>query len=123
VFDKLIRNIVPAIFGAGLILIIAFLGVLALLGRDPEAYIGSITTLIGVIVSSGLIAALQTRVAKNTNGNTTQLVALVREAVAAAQVAQASASTRETVAPALDHEDTLTRIEADAARLPSHRTE
>lgn len=57
------RKYPALILSAGFILIVAMLFVIVLTGRDPEAYIGSITTLLGVIVSSGLITQL---LSKNT---------------------------------------------------------
>lgn len=125
--DKLLRNIVPVIFGFGLLLLITFLFVLSLTGRDPEAYIGSITTLIGLVVSSGLIAALQTRVAKNTNGNTSALIAELKQWREAQNVKPVTGSvptqrTGDEYAPPLMSEDTLGRIESENDRLPSHRS-
>jgi hypothetical protein len=58
------RKYPALIVGLGLLLIVVMLFVIILTGRDPESYIGSITTLIGVIVSSGVITQL---LSKNTD--------------------------------------------------------
>lgn len=124
--DKLLRNVVPLIIGLGLFVILTFLFILVFTGRDVENYVGSLSTLIGVFVSSGLLAALQTRTAKNVNGNQSALIAELR---ATREMAGITTGTVQTVterqgdeyAPPIMGEDTINRIERDKDGLPSHK--
>jgi hypothetical protein len=124
--DKLLRNIVPVILGLGILVILTFVFVLVLTGRNPETYIGSISNLVGIFTSSGLLAALLSRIGKNVNGNQSALVDELRKTREAAGIT----STTEGVtvqrsdseyAPPLMSEDTLGRIQGEADRLPSHK--
>jgi len=125
--DKLLKNIVPAILGLGAFVVLSFIFILVLTGRDPEVYVGSISNLVGIFTSSGLLAALLSRVGKNVNGNTSALVEELRKTREAAGITsvQDGVTTQRVeadYAPPLMSEDTLGRIESDADKLPSHRS-
>lgn len=69
------------IFGGGIGIIVITLSVISLLGRDPEAYIGSIGVLVTLIATSGILTQVlgKTReevaqVKTQTNGRLTELL-------------------------------------------------
>jgi len=118
------------IIGLGVLLILAFVFVLVLLDKDPTTYIGSLTTLIGILASSGILAAMLGKqnekteavaakteaVAKSVNGNTSRL--LDENAVLRARVAEYESNSGKHVADAdLMSEDTIGRIKADSDAL------
>jgi hypothetical protein len=123
--DKLLRNIVPVILGLGILVILTFVFVLVLTGRNPETYIGSISNLVGIFTSSGLLAALLSRIGKNVNGNQSALVDELRKTREAAGISTTEGVTVQRsdseYAPPLMSEDTLGRIQGEADRLPSHK--
>lgn len=112
--DKLLKNIVPVIFGLGVLVILTFLFVLVLTGRDVEAYLGSISTLVQLTISSGLLGGLLTRIGKNVNGNQT---ALQREN---AELRAAISATPNTGPVMMMSDESLQRIDSDKNKLPSH---
>lgn len=74
-------------------LVLVLVALLIVLDKDPTVYVGSLTTLVGVLASSGILAAMigkqnekveeakqkTAQIATSVNGNTTHLVQLVRE--------------------------------------------
>lgn len=128
---KSTKNGIGIIVGVGVLLVLSFVFVLVLFDKDPTAYIGSLTALIGVLASTGVLASMigkqkeQTdqikakteAVAKSVNGNTSKL--LDENAVLRARVAEyeANAGRHAADAPDLMSEDTITRIKADSDAL------
>ena len=106
-----------------LVLILVF--VLIALDKDPTVYIGSLTTLIGFLASSGVLAALigtqvkktdetkekTDQIAKSVNGNTSTLIDYIKELHAALPAYESGGKH-----VALD-EDRLNQIQADSDAL------
>lgn len=102
-------------------------------GKDVDKYIGSISVLVGLLVSAGVLGHQQAKVNEkidkvghSVNGNTTALVDALRKYQErdAAVIAAATATGSQPVVPVVEDvpsEDTITRIEAEADDLPRHR--
>lgn len=112
----------------GLVLIL--IALLIVLDKDPTTYVGSLTTLIGVLASSGILAAMigkqndkvretkekTEQIAKSVNGNTTKL--LDENALLRARVAEYEANRSAGAHSAeLMSEDTISRIKSDSDAL------
>lgn len=122
------NNLVVILLGIGTFLVLALVALLIILDKDPTTYIGSLTTLIGFFIASGLLGSRLQTVAKNVNGNTTKLLEenrQLREQNSSLLAAAPAVDLRDPseVAPPLMSEDTVGRIQADVDSLPSHRSE
>jgi hypothetical protein len=121
------NNLTTVILLIGLVLVILFIGALVLFDKDPTAYLGSISTLIGIISASGLLAGRLDTVSKNVNGNSTKLLDENKRLRAGVQVLLAKAVPDdrpvEEILPDLMSDDTIARITADKDKLPAHRAD
>lgn len=118
------NKLVTIFIGIGAIVLLAFLALILILDKDVEAYIGSITTLVTLLVTTGLIGRRLDVVSKNVNGNTSKLLEenkALRELVGVGTDTVTTARKPEDVAIPLMSEDTIQRISDDKDRLPSHK--
>lgn len=94
------KTAILVIIAALVALVLILVALLVLLDKDPTQYVGSLTTLVGVLASSGILAALigktnekaeesavkanetaekTNQIAKSVNGNTSYLIDVIRE--------------------------------------------
>lgn len=119
------NNLVAIIFAIGAVLVVCFIALIIIIGKDPTQYIGSLTTLIGFIAASGVLGDKLQKVAKNVNGNSTKLLnenLELRKQVADLLAARPAVDLRDpnAVLPPLMSDDTIGRIKKDVNSLPSN---
>jgi hypothetical protein len=122
-----IKSNLTAILVASLVAILAIaLLIIVISGNDPDKYIGSISTLVGLLVTAGVIGGRLDKVSKNVNGNTTKVLnenAALRErnAYLEATFSETPKDNGFQASVPLMSEDTINRIKADRDDLPSHK--
>lgn len=117
-------NLATIITAVGVLFVIALLGLLIILDKPVDTYIGSLTTLAALLTTTGILGARLDKVSKNVNGNTTRLL---NENEQLRQVAGTPTTGSTPVAegyadpmPELMSEETLNRIKSDRDALPRH---
>jgi hypothetical protein len=133
------------VLAAGVGFILALLALIIILDKDIDAYVGALSTLFYLVVGSGVVTNVLTKAAgnakhaavkadesaetvqligKNVNGNTTRMLDELlrqREELAAYRAGRIPVnSDAQGVLVEPISEDTILRIQNDAAALPSH---
>lgn len=122
------NNLTTVLIACLAALLIIALTVIVITGNNPDKYIGSISTLVGLLITAGVIGPRLDKVSKNVNGNTTRLTDendyLRKRNAALEQAAAIQGTGPVVVAPEpLMSEDTIERIKSDRDSLPAHRSE
>jgi len=94
-------------------LLIVALTVIVITGNNPDKYIGSISTLVGLLITAGVIGPRLDKVSKNVNGNTTRLMNTIDQQNAL--IVSLGGTPVQT--------DGIEQIAADRDSLPAHRSE
>lgn len=117
-------RITKLLVGIGSIIVLVLVALLIILDKDPTSYVGSLAAIVTTLASVGIVGKRLDTVAKNVNGNTTKLIEDNRQLRELAGIGTGTVSTQRSddeYSPELMSEDTLTRIEADADKLPKHK--